>query len=54
MVYIFDLFWFVFPLSYNRFIPQVKQTAENVNEAVKELPDANLVSYPGYLFIFFF
>lgn len=24
---------------------QVKQTAENVNEAVKELPDANLVNY---------
>lgn len=33
-----------------KFLHQVKATAENVNEAVRELPDANLVRY-SFLFI---
>lgn len=30
---------------------QVKATAENVDEAVRELPDANLVRYSSFLSI---
>jgi len=28
--------------------PQVKDTAENVDDALRELPDANLVRYPDH------
>lgn len=30
--------------------PQVKQTAGNVDDALRELPDANLVIFPNYLY----
>lgn len=32
---------------------QVKETAENVDEAVRELPDANLVRYTFLMLIFY-
>lgn len=32
------------------FHPQVKETAENVDDALRELPDANTVKSPDYLY----
>lgn len=49
---LFNLLCFVFQVITSLFDihPQVKDTAENVDDALRELPDANMVMSPDYQF----